>query len=46
MAEYKSSFIVFSGTVTQYLTEKICQSLGMLVGNMQVTRFSDGEFEI
>lgn len=46
MAENKSSFIVFSGTCTQYLTEKICQHLNMPMGNMQVTRFSDGEFEI
>lgn len=46
MAESKSSFIIFSGTFTQYLTEKICQSLNMPVGDMQVTRFSDGEFEI
>ena len=46
MADSKSSFIVFSGTCTQYLTEKICQNLNMPMGNMQVTRFSDGEFEI
>ena len=46
MSQTKSSLIVFSGTCTQYLTEKICQSLGMPMGNMQVTRFSDGEFEV
>lgn len=46
MAENNSSFIVFSGTCTKYLTEKICQNLNMPMGNMQVTRFSDGEFEI
>ena len=45
MADSKSSFIVFSGTCTQYLTEKICQNLNMPMGNMQVTRFSDGEVE-
>ena len=46
MADSKSSFTVFSGTCTRYLTEKICESLGMPMGKMQVTRFSDGEFEI
>lgn len=38
--------MVFSGTFTNYLSEKICQHLGMPMGKMQVTRFSDGEFEI
>ena len=38
--------MVFSGTFTNYLSEKICQHLGMPIGKMQVTRFSDGEFEI
>ncbi len=38
--------MVFSGTCTSYLTEKICQQLGMPMGKMQVTRFADGEFEI
>ncbi len=39
-------FLVFSGTNTRYLTEQICQELGMPMGKMSVTRFSDGEFEI
>lgn len=46
MSEQNNSFMVFSGTFTNYLTEKICQHLGMPMGKMQVTRFSDGEFEI
>lgn len=46
MSQSKSSFIVFSGSATRYLTEKICQSLNMPVGNMTVTHFSDGEFEV
>ena len=46
MSEFKNPFMVFSGTCTNYLTEKICQQLGMPMGKMQVTRFSDGEFEI
>ena len=37
---------VFSGTATRYLAEKICASLGCELGNMTVTRFSDGEFEV
>ena len=41
-----SSFMVFSGTNSRYLTEKICQNLGCSMGNIQVTRFSDGEFVV
>jgi len=39
-------FLVFSGSCTEYLTEKICQELNMPMGKLGVTRFSDGEFEI
>lgn len=46
MSDSKFSFIVFSGTCTRYLTEKICQHLDMPMGNLTVTRFSDGEFEV
>lgn len=42
----QSSFMVFSGTKSRYLTEKICQSLGCQMGNIQVTHFSDGEFVV
>lgn len=42
----KKNFLVFSGTVTNYLAEKICNSLGCTLGEMSVTRFSDGEFEV
>lgn len=45
MIENKS-FKVFSGTATRYLAEKICTSLGCELGNMTVTRFADGEFEV
>ena len=38
-----NSFLVFSGTATRYLTEKICASLGIPMGNINCTRFSDGE---
>lgn len=42
----QNSFLVFSGTNTRYLAEKICQSLGCPLGNLLVTRFSDGEFSV
>ena len=41
-----NSFLVFSGTKTRYLAEKICQSLGCPLGKLQITRFSDGEFSV
>ncbi|MCI1741533.1 MAG: ribose-phosphate pyrophosphokinase [Prevotella sp.] len=42
----KNSFSVFSGTNTRYLAEKICASLGVPLGKLQITRFSDGEFVV
>lgn len=41
-----NSFLVFSGTKTRYLAEKICASLECHLGNLAVTRFSDGEFVV
>lgn len=41
-----NSLMVFSGTATRYLAEKICNSLGCPLGNLQITRFSDGEFAV
>ena len=41
-----SNFLVFSGTATRYLTEKICLSLGEPMGNCTVTPFADGEFSV
>lgn len=41
-----NSFLVFSGTKTRYLAEKICASLECTLGNLAVTRFSDGEFVV
>ncbi len=46
MAEEKNSFLVCSGTATRYLAEKICQHLGCPLGNMVMTKFSDGEFAV
>ncbi|MDH8701358.1 ribose-phosphate pyrophosphokinase [Dysgonomonadaceae bacterium PH5-43] len=39
-------FKVFSGTGTNYLAEKICNSLGCELGQMNVERFADGEFSV
>ena len=41
-----NSYMVFSGTATRYLAEKICQSLGCPLGQLQITKFSDGEFAV
>ena len=41
-----NSFLVFSGTKTRFLAEKICASLGCPLGNLVMTRFSDGEFVV
>ena len=40
------SFKVFSGTGSRYLSEKICASLGCNLGDLSITRFADGEFEV
>ena len=42
----KNSYMVFSGTATRYLAEKICQSLDCPLGQLQITKFSDGEFAV
>lgn len=42
----KNSFLVFSGTATRYLAEKICASLNCPLGNLIFTKFSDGEFAV
>ena len=42
----KNSFLVFSGTNSRYLAENICASLGCPLGNLVVTKFSDGEFGV
>ena len=41
-----NNYMVFSGTATKYLAEKICQSLGCPLGKLQMTKFSDGEFAV
>ncbi|MDO5075117.1 MAG: ribose-phosphate pyrophosphokinase [Bacteroidales bacterium] len=37
---------VFSGTKTRYLAEKICEKLNLELGDLTVTYFADGEFEV
>ncbi len=46
MKDDNKSFLVFSGTATRYLAEKICASLDCPLGNLVITRFSDGEFAV
>jgi ribose-phosphate pyrophosphokinase len=41
-----NSFMVFSGTKSRYLAEKICAELNCPLGNLVVTTFADGEFEV
>ncbi len=41
-----NSFLVFSGTNTRYLAEKICAALDCPLGNLVKTQFSDGEFAV
>ncbi len=40
----KAPVLVFSGTNSRYLAEKICSSLGCPLGKMNITHFADGEF--
>ena len=38
--------MVFSGTKSRYLAEKICASLKCPLGNLVITHFADGEFAV
>lgn len=38
--------MVFSGTKSRYLAEKICASLDCPLGNLSITYFADGEFAV
>ena len=42
----KAPFMVFSGTKSRYLAEKICKSLDCEMGNMNIMHFADGEFAV
>lgn len=39
-------FKVFSGTKSRYMAEEICKDLGVKLGEMNIQRFADGEFEV
>ncbi|MDR0794629.1 MAG: ribose-phosphate pyrophosphokinase [Tannerella sp.] len=39
-------FLVFSGTNSRYLAEKICTGLNCPLGNMIIQHFADGEFSV
>jgi len=39
-------FKVFSGTNSRYMAEEICKKLGVELGQMNIQRFADGEFEV
>jgi ribose-phosphate pyrophosphokinase len=39
-------FKVFSGTKSRYLAEKICESIGCKLGEMNIQYFADGEFAV
>ena len=40
------NFMVFAGTATHDLGERICQQLGCPLGKITMTKFSDGEFAV
>ena len=41
-----NTFMVFSGTKSKYLAEKICATMGCSLGNLVITHFADGEFSV
>ncbi len=41
-----NSYKIFSGTNSRYLAEEMCKHLGIELGKMNTTRFSDGEFAV
>lgn len=44
--DVRTPYLVFSGTKTRYLAEKICNSLGCPLGQMNIQCFADGEFSV
>lgn len=42
----RTPYLVFSGTNSRYLADKICQSLGCELGQMNIQCFADGEFSV
>lgn len=43
---HRHTLKVFSGSATRELAEKICQSLDIRLGEMNITHFADGEFAV
>lgn len=41
-----NSYKIFSGTNSRFLAEEMCKHLGIELGKMNTTRFSDGEFAV
>ncbi|MCH5182358.1 MAG: ribose-phosphate pyrophosphokinase [Prevotellaceae bacterium] len=41
-----NNFLVFSGTRSRYLAQKVCEKLNCPLGNLMITYFADGEFEV
>lgn len=39
-------FKIFAGTKSRYMAEEICKDLGVELGQMNITHFADGEFEV
>lgn len=46
MNQEQLPFMVFSGTKSRYLSEKICKHLNCPLGNLKITHFADGEFVV
>ena len=42
----QNPFLVFSGTNSRYLADKICNNLGCPLGQMNIQHFADGEFSV
>ena len=42
----KEPFKIFSGRYSRYLADEIAKKLGIVVGEMQVNEFADGEFQV
>lgn len=43
---HQAPYMVFSGTNSRYLAEKICKSLDCPLGQMNIQHFADGEFSV
>ncbi len=42
----QTPYLIFSGTNSRYLAEKICNSLNCPLGQMNIQHFADGEFSV